>query len=69
MHRCIRSNHRAANDVAMPIDVLSRRMDNDVGTEREWPLKRGRQECIVDRDQRARVVGGAGNGFDIGDAH
>ncbi len=58
VQRCVLRDHRAADDVAVAVDVLRRRMHDDVGAERERPLQRRRQERVVDDDGRVDRVRG-----------
>ncbi len=59
---------RAADDVAVAVDVLRRRMHDDVGAERERPLQHRRQERVVDDAARADRVRGLRDVADVGDA-
>jgi len=58
---------RAANDVAVPVDILRRRVDDDVGAMLDRPLKRRRQEGIVDGDHGAGGPSCGGNSSEVGD--
>ena len=60
-------DERAADDVGVAADVLGRRVDDDVGAERQRLLEVGRGEGVVDDEQRARVVGDGGERLDVGD--
>ena len=53
-------DERAADDVGVPAAVLRRRVDDDVGAERQRLLEVGRGEGVVDDEQRAGVVGDRG---------
>ena len=48
-------DQRAADDVGVPAEVLRRRVDDDVGAERQRLLQVGRGEGVVDDEQRARA--------------
>ena len=48
------AEHHAAEASALPVDMLGRRIDDDVGAERHRPLQQGRGEHIIDHDQRRR---------------
>ena len=51
-HEAARAQHRAAEDAALPVEVLGGRMDDRVGAELQRPLQRRRAEAVV--DQRGR---------------
>ena len=57
----------AADHVAVPADVLGRRVHDDVGAERERLLEVRRRERVVDDEHRAGVVGDLGQRLDVGD--
>ncbi len=54
-----------ADDVAVPAEVLRRRVDDDVGPEGEWLLEVRRGERVVDDDTRPAVVGEGGDRLDV----
>ena len=54
---CVRGDHRAADDVAVAVQVLGGRMHDHVGAERERLLPDRRQERVVGHHQRARGLG------------
>jgi hypothetical protein len=68
MHRGVARDHRAADHVAVPVQVLGGRVDNEVRAERQRLLPGRRQESIVDHDQGAGGVRLGGDGRDVGDA-
>src|SRR3546814_6146134 len=41
---------RAAEAASLAVDMLGRRIDDDVGAEFEWPLQQRRREDVVDHD-------------------
>src|SRR5881409_2618299 len=67
-HHAIRRHHRAAYDVAVTIQVFRRGVDDDVRAERDRLLQRGREEGVVDDDDRADAVRGRRRGPHVGDA-
>ena len=68
MDRGVLRDNRAADHVAVAIDIFGGRMDDDVGAELKRALQHWREEGIVDHDQRADRLRGGGGG-DIGDPH
>ena len=54
--RPLSGDHRAADDVAVAVQVFRRRVHDDVRAERDRLLQRRRQERVVDDDERARRV-------------
>ena len=52
-----RGNDRAAKTTPLPVQILGRRMDDDIGTELQWLLQDWCTEAIIDDQQRARGVG------------
>ena len=58
---------RSPDDVAVPADVLGRRVHDHVGAERERLLEVGRGEGVVDDEQGARVVRDGGQRLDVAD--
>ncbi len=61
-------DHRAADHVAVPVDVLGGRMHHQIRTEFDRLLQRGRQEGVVDHGQCAGLVRGVDHEAQIGDA-
>jgi hypothetical protein len=59
---------RAADDVAVAVDVFRRRMHHEVGAEVDRLLQRGRQEGVVDHRARADVVRRFDREAQVGDA-
>jgi hypothetical protein len=57
----------AADHVAVPTDVLGRRVHHDVGAEGERLLQIRRREGVVDDQQRAGLVGDLSEPLDVGD--
>ncbi len=64
-----REHERAALDVAVAADVLRRRVEDDVGSERERALERRRRERVVHEDERAGLARDGDGGREIGDLH
>ncbi len=58
----------AADDVAVAVEVLGRRMNDEVGPQSERLLPGRRQKRVVDHDQRATRLAKGGARFDVGDA-
>src|SRR5439155_1415895 len=56
----------APDDIAVPAEVLRRRVHDDVGTELQRTLQSRRGEGVVDDEPRARVLGDAGECRDVG---
>jgi hypothetical protein len=65
----ISNNGAAADHVTVPVEVLRRRMEDDVGTQIERALEVRRGERIVDDQERALSVRDVGNGGDIRQPH
>ena len=61
-------HHRAADHVAVAVDVLGGRVHDEVGAEPQRLLPGRRQEGVVDHHQRAGRLGQRGHGGDVGDA-
>ena len=59
----------AADHVAVPVQILRRRVEDDVGAELERTLEVGRREGVVDDEQRAAAMRDLGHGGDVGEAH
>ena len=57
----------AADHVGVAAEVLRRRVDDEVGAERERLLEVRRGEGVVDDEQRAGGVGGVGGAADVDD--
>ena len=51
------AQHGAAKATALAVDVLRRRIDDDVGAERERPLQHRRRKDVVDDGQNAVIAG------------
>ncbi len=51
-----RCDDGTADDVAVPVEIFSGRVQYEVCAERDWPLPRWRQERVVDEHQRARCM-------------
>ena len=64
----LRGDHRAADHVAVAVDVLGGRMHHDVGAERDGLLPARRQEGVVGHHQRADGMRALRDVGDIGDA-
>ena len=64
----LRDQH-AADRVAVAVQELGRRVDDDVGAELERALEVGRHEGVVDRQERAVGVRDLGRAGDVGDLH
>ncbi len=60
-----RAEHGAAETAALAVDVLGRRVDDDVGAVRERPLQERRREDVVDDGQRADLAAELGDGGDV----
>ena len=54
--RGVARDDRAADDVAVAVQILRRRVHDDVRAERDRLLQRRREERVVDDEQRAGVV-------------
>ena len=61
------ADDRAADAAPLPVEILGRRMDHEVGAELERLLQRRRAEAVVDREQHAALVRDVGERADIGD--
>ena len=66
--RGVLPHDRAADDVGVAVEILRRRMHDDVGAERDRLLQRRRQKRVVDDDERADLVGEARHRGDVDDA-
>ncbi|MCW0450367.1 hypothetical protein NB706_003201 [Xanthomonas sacchari] len=64
----IGGDHRAADHVAVAVDVLGGGVDHQVGAEGDRGLQRRRQEGVVDHRQRAGLVRGVDDEAQVGDA-
>src|SRR5205814_10200151 len=60
-------DQRTADDVGVPTEVLGRRVQDDVGAQRQRLLEVGAGEGVVHHQQRATVVGELGQRGDVGD--
>ncbi len=67
-HFLLRGDYRAADHIAVAIDVLRGRVHDDIGTQFDRPLPAGRQEGVVGDHQRANRVPALRDVGDIGDA-
>ncbi len=61
------AQHRAAQRAALAVDVLGRRMHDDVGPELERPLQDRRREGVVEHDRGAGLVREVAHCFHIDD--
>src|SRR5579863_2624485 len=61
----LRPQHCAAETSPLPIDVLGRRIDDDVGAERQRLLQQRRSEDIVDDEDTTSGMRHFGNRFKI----
>src|SRR6185503_18609291 len=60
---------RAADDVAVAVEVFRGRVDDDIGAELDRSLEGGREEGVVDDDdRRLGVMRCGGEATDVGDA-
>src|SRR5262249_38170967 len=57
----------AAKAAPLSVDMLGRRVDDDIGTQRERPLQDRRGEDVVDDEARAGLVPELGDGGDVDD--
>ena len=57
--------HRTTECTSLPVDMLRRGIDDDVGTMDQGPLKHGGGEDVVDDDLRTRLVGELAYGRDV----
>ena len=71
MQRLVDERLRGENDAAeaatLPVDMLRRRIDDNVGAELEGLLQERRREDIVDDEPRARLMREIGDGFEVVD--
>ena len=58
-------HHGATDHIAMTVNVLGGRVQNNIRTMAKWLLPRGRQEGIVDNHQRPHLSGQRRNGADV----
>ena len=61
----LRAEHRAAETAALAVDVLGRRIDDDVGAVLQRPLQQRRREHVVDDDDGADLLGDLADGGDV----
>ena len=61
----VRGQNRAADDVAVPVEVLGRAVDDDVRAEVERLLQRRRGEGVVHDEQRIMLAGDTCDGGDV----
>ena len=52
---------------ALSVDMLGRRIDDDIGAELERALQHRRREDIVDDERAPRLMGDVGDGADVDD--
>ena len=50
-------DHGAANDIRVPVQVLGRRVDDEVGPQLDGPLEHRREEGVVDHDHGVHGAG------------
>ena len=62
-----RDDGAAADHVAMTVQILRRRVKDDVGAELERPLEVRRREGVVDDQQRAAAVRDVRGSRDVGE--
>src|ERR1700687_640535 len=61
----LRGQDGAAEAAALAVDVLGRRIDDDVGAERQRLLQERRRKDIVDHKEAAGLVGEVGHRLEI----
>src|SRR5688500_15883441 len=65
---CVTSDDCPTDDVAMSVQILRRRMNDEGGAERDRLLEGRGEKRVVGNDERTDGVAGSGDAFDVGDA-